>query len=211
MYRIGIQILSFNRPEYLRNTLKSIIAHKSKDDKICVLEQSDDRNLQDKSIAVCSEFDDIQVIALPQNLGQRGGTNAVFKSGFFNDCKYVMLSDQDNEFFEDFTLLCDKLHSCLTAHIATFYNSPEHDIIDKDEDGWLWKNTARAGHMVLRATDFLKFCPFDLDLGSADYRAGLDWSITHWGKFAPGMHRDKIIAAYPGASEHVGRNSTWQG
>jgi len=212
-YRIGIQILSFNKPKYLVQTLDSLMRMKGPNDKILVFEQSTEDEIRKEGLAICKEYDDVQVILSDRNLGQRGATNRVIESGFFNDCEYVMVTDHDNIFHEKLDIYVNKLTSNPSVWVATGYNSPEHDIERKDGE-WLLKTTARAGHMVLRQKDFMSMVPIDeqagLDNGCAWF-AGFDWWLTHWCPQSPGMKRAEIIAAYPGGVEHIGRESTWQG
>jgi len=212
-YRIGIQILSYNKPKYLAQTLASLIEHKGPKDKIIVFEQSTDKDVRQEGLAICKEYDDIQVILSTDNLGQRGATNKVIETGFFDNCEYVMLTDHDNLFHQSLDIYVDVLKAKPLIWVATGYNSPEHDIENKD-GAWLLKTTARAGHMVLRQVDFMSLTPLDekagLDNGCAWF-AGLDWLITHWHVNSPGLKRFETIASYPGGVEHIGRESTWQG
>ena len=215
-YRIGIQILSFNKPKYLKKTLNSLIKQIDNQDKICILEQSDNPKIKEECLNICKEYNDIHVIDIDENKGQRGATNIIYNSGFFNDCKFVMLSDHDNIFHEPLTVYCDRLNSDLNTWIATGLNSPEHDFENKDGE-WLRKSSARAGHMVLRQKDFLSMCPINEEFGTKnpDYGcawfAGLDWWLTHWNQNSPGHKRVEIISVFPGGVEHIGRESTWQG
>lgn len=209
MARIGIQIISYNRPDYLKQTLKSVMEMKCEDDVVCVIEQSDDKN-QDICLEICSYYDNIKVIPVFKNLGQRGATNLSFQSKFWDDCKYVMISDHDNIFHEPLTIYCDILDNDPNVFVASGYISPEHDIENKKGE-WIYKSTARAGHMVLRKHDFYTLAPFDLKAGTASWFAGLDWAITHWSTNSPGKNRNEFIACYPGGVEHIGRESTWQG
>jgi len=120
--RIAIQILSYNKPNYLEQTLTSLIPKMSKEDKICVIEQSDKKEVQDQCIDICSKFDDIKVIALPKNMGQRGATVVAYESGFFNDSEFVFLSDHDNLFHEDLGIYCDRLNNNPMTWVATGLN-----------------------------------------------------------------------------------------
>lgn len=214
-YRIGIQLISFNKPKYLKQTLDSLMIVMGKHDKLCVLEQSDSK-FKEECLNICKEYSDIHVIDIPENRGQRGATNVVYESSFFDDCDYVMITDHDNHFHEPLTTYCEKLDSDNSVWVATGYNSPEHDFERKDGE-WLRKSSARAGHMVLRQKDFLKLCPIDEKFGTSEpdygcaWFCGLDWWITHWCSQAPGHKRPEIIASYPGGVEHIGRESTWQG
>lgn len=208
--RCAIQILSYNRPKYLKQTLDSLMSVISNDDVICVVEQSDKDNKQERCLNICKQYSNLHVIPLFKNFGQRGATNIVYESGFFNDFKYVMLSDHDNIFHEDIGVYFDILDSDPNIWVSTGYVSPEHDIENKN-GFWLLKSTCRAGHMVMRNSDFMSVMPLDVNVGECAWFAGLDWSLTHWGINTPGMKRSGIIACYPGGVEHVGRNSTWQG
>jgi hypothetical protein len=212
-YRIGIQIISFKKPKYLKQTLDSLYSVISENDKVCVLEQTEDDDLKQECIDICKSYPNIYIIPMSKNLGQRGATNVVYESGFFNDTKYIMLSDHDNLFHEKLDVYCDILDKYPNVWISTGLNSPEHDIENKI-DNIVFKSSARAGHMVLRTPDFLSLCPFDLNTGkdlNCSWFCGLDWSISHWGKTSPGYHRTQFIACYSGGVEHIGRESTWQG
>lgn len=217
MYRLGIQLLSYNKPKYLKQTLDSLIKVIVDRDKLCIVEQSDNLELKNECIDICKTYKNLHVIDLDKNRGQRGATNVVFKSGFFDDCEYVMITDHDNIFHTPLTIYCDKLKKSPDVWIATGYLSPEHDFERKDGH-WIRKSTARAGHMVLRQKDFIKMCPINENFGTTDpdygcaWFAGLDWWLTHWSSpIAPGYQQAEIIAAYPGGVEHIGRESTWQG
>lgn len=211
-HRIAIQILSFNRPEYLSQTLSSLYSNISKDDKVCVLEQTEDLNLKQQCLNICKLYSNIHVISLDKNLGQRGATNVIFNSGFFNDSKYIMLSDHDNIFHVGLTKYCDILDTFPDVWISSGLNSPEHDIENKIDD-IIFKSSARAGHMVLRSQDFLSMMPCDLEVGkdlNCSWFAGLDWFLSHWSSKSPGHKRSQIIGCYSGGVEHIGRESTWQ-
>ena len=163
--RVAIQLLSYNKPYYLKRTLDSLMEVIEPNDKICVLEQSDKSDLKEQAIEVCKEYDNITIISIDENLGQRGGTNKIWESGFFDNCQYIMFSDHDNEYHEPLSILCDKLDEEDNVTIATFYNSPEHDITHKDGN-WLYRQTARAGNMMLRRDELFKMLPIDVDLYS---------------------------------------------
>lgn len=211
-YRIGIQIISFKKPKYLKQTLDSLYSVISENDKVCVLEQTEDEDLKRECIDICKSYSNIYIIPMSKNLGQRGATNVVYESGFFNDTKYVMLSDHDNLFHEKLDVYCDILDKYPNVWISTGYNSPEHDIENKINNIVL-KSSARAGHMVLRTPDFLSMCPMDLNAGkdlNCAWFAGLDWLLSHWSSKSPGHHRTQFIACYSGGVEHIGRESTWQ-
>ena len=213
-FRIGIQIISFNRPDYLEKTLLSLYKVISEDDKVCVIEQSSEQN-KEKCLSVCRKFKNIFIIDSPVNLGQRGATNKVYESGFFNDTKYVMLSDHDNIFHVSLDKYCEILDKYNDVWVATGYNSPEHDIENKDGE-IIFKSSARAGHMVMRTIDFMTLCPIDLEFGTTKpnyncaWFCGLDWWITHWAPCKRPKDRE-FIACYSGGVEHIGRESTWQG
>jgi FkbM family methyltransferase len=211
-YRIAIQILSFNKPIYLKQTLDSLYSKISKDDKICILEQTEDSNLKQECLNICKLYPNIHIISLDKNLGQRGATNAVYNSGFFNDSKYIMLCDHDNIYHVDLTVYCDILDKYPDVWVSSGYGSPEHDIENKIDD-IIFKSSARAGHMVLRSPDFLSMMPCDLEAGknlNCAYFCGLDWWITHWSSKSPGHKRSQIIGCYYSGVEHIGRESTWQ-
>lgn len=108
-YRFGIQIISYNRPQYLKQTLESLMTVIDKSqDKIAVIEQSDSNN-QIKCIEICQQFENISVYPIFTNLGQRGATNFLASSGFWNDCDYIMLSDHDNIFHDNIEVYSDYL------------------------------------------------------------------------------------------------------
>ena len=108
-YRFGIQIISYNRPQYLKQTLESLMTVIDKSqDKIAVIEQSDSNN-QIKCIEICQQFENISVYPIFTNLGQRGATNFLASSGFWNDCDYIMLSDHDNIFHDSVSVYSDYL------------------------------------------------------------------------------------------------------
>lgn len=176
-HRIGIQILSFNKPEYLERTLESLMKVKSPDDKICVIEQSDKPGMQEKCIDVCKKFPDIRVIPLFKNFGQRGATNILYETGFWNDCDFVMLTDHDNIFHDNLDIYCHLLNLHSEIWVTTGYHSPEHDVENK-LDMCVIKSTARAGHMVLRKKDFYTIMPSDTKAGEASWFCGLDWWIN---------------------------------
>ena len=77
-------------------------------DKIAVIEQSDSNN-QIKCIEICQQFENISVYPIFTNLGQRGATNFLASSGFWNDCDYIMLSDHDNIFHDSVSVYSDYL------------------------------------------------------------------------------------------------------
>ena len=216
--RVAIQILSYNKPEYLKRTLDSLLKVMDLDDKICVVEQSDDKDSKQKAVDICKGYNDITLLDLDKNLGQRGATNKVWESGFFDNCKFIMFSDQDNEYHEPLTILCDKLEE-EGVKISTFYNSPEHDIIKKD-GSWIYRNTARAGNMMLTKEHMFEMLPIDENLYSEtktdkDYCAwfaGLDWWVQWWHEASGGkLELDGFVACYPGGCTHFGIESTWQG
>lgn len=210
-YRFGIQIISYNRPEYLDQTLQSLMNVVDLDnDKIAIIEQSDDIKIQKECISICQKYNNINVYPLYKNLGQRGATNYLFNQEFFNDCDYIMLSDHDNIFHDNLNVYKDILDNNEDCWIASGLNSPEHDIENK-KDNLILKSTCRAGHIVMRAKDFLSLMPLDPKAGSSAWYCGLDWSLTHWSKGTPGYSRTEFIYCLSGGVEHIGKNSTWQG
>lgn len=210
MSRIGIQVLSYNKPNYLEQTLTSLISKMDDDDILCVVEQSDEPGKQDECIEICKKFPNIRVLPLFKNFGQRGATNILYETGFWKDCEYVMLSDHDNLFHDSFGTYCNILSQNRDYWIATGYHSPEHDVENKFGQ-WILKSTCRAGHIVMRKSDFYSLMPSDLKAGSASWFAGLDWWCTHWAPSSPGHKRQQFVACLPGGVEHIGRESTWQG
>ena len=210
MSRYGIQILSYNKPHYLKLTLESLVPKLTSNDKLCVIEQSDKENFQNECIEICKSFPNIKVIPSFKNLGQRGATNLLYQTRFWDDCEFVMLSDHDNVFHSDLSVYGDYLKTNPNIWVVTGYNSPEHDTENKDGD-WVIKSSCRAGHMVFRKEDFYKLMPADEKAGSASWYAGLDWWLTHWCPASPGLKRPEIVACYSGGVEHIGRESTWQG
>ena len=44
-----------------------------------------------------------------------------------------------------------------------------------------------------------------------NWHGGLDWYLMDYSEVAPGPDIKEIIAVLPGASEHIGRDSAWQG
>ena len=210
MSRIGIQILSYNKPHYLKLTLETLISRMSSNDKLCVIEQSDKDNFQEECINICKQFPNIRVIPSFKNLGQRGATNLLYNTRFWDDCDFVMLSDHDNVFHDDLTIYCDILNENSDIWVASGYASPEHDTENKSGK-ILFKSSCRAGHMVFRKDDFYKLMPADEKAGSASWYAGLDWWCSHWSPASPGYKRTQFVGCYPGGVEHIGRESTWQG
>jgi len=118
-YRIAIQILSYNKPQYLVKTLDSLMKVKGPNDKIMVFEQSNTEELRQEGLAICKEYDDIQVILSQENLGQRGATNKVIQSGFYDDCEFIMLSDHDNLFHASLDLYVNILNNKKSIWVAT--------------------------------------------------------------------------------------------
>lgn len=210
MSRYGIQILSYNKPHYLKLTLESLVPKLSSDDKLCIIEQSDKDNFQNECIEICKSFPNVKVIPSFKNLGQRGATNLLYSTKFWDDCQFVMLSDHDNIFHSDLSVYCDFLKMYPNIWVASGYDSPEHDAENKSGD-WVIKSSCRAGHMVFRKDDFYKLMPADEKAGSASWYAGLDWWLTHWSPASPGLKRPEIVGCYSGGVEHIGRESTWQG
>lgn len=210
-YRYGIQIISYNRPNYLETTISSLMKVIDPNlDKIAIIEQSDKDDNQQTCLSICQKFKNISVYPLFNNFGQRGATNYLASLGFWNDCKYVMLSDHDNLFKTDLSVYCEYLDSNPLIWITTGLHSPEHDLENKF-DNWILKSTCRAGHIVMRSSDFLSLIPIDEKMGSCSWFAGLDWSLTHWCEGTPGYSRSQFIACYIGGVEHIGRDSCWQG
>lgn len=214
LFRIAIQVISYNRPAYLEQTLASLHLNMDKNDKICVLEQSDDKKLQEESISICKRYPNIHLITIYKNLGQRAATNVVYNIGFFDNCEYIMLSDQDVFYNDKLDVYCDKLEKDPSIFVATGCHSPEHDI-EKKSGEWLLKSTLRATHMVFRSNDFYKMMPIDInyDAGTkCSWFAGLDWNLTWWNNNSAGFNkRIEFVACYPGGATHIGRQSTWQG
>lgn len=173
-YRYGIQILSYNRPSYLKQTLESLTKY-LKNDKIIVIEQSDNPELKEEAInLIKNNFSNIRILQPFKNLGQRGATNLTYSMNFWDDCDYVFLSDHDNIFHEDIEIYANLLKSNGNIFIASGLNTPEHDIENKLNDNWLLKSTARAGHMVLRKDQFYNLCPINEKAGSSSWFCGLN-------------------------------------
>lgn len=173
-YRFAIQIISYNRPEYLDETLKSLMnVINFEKDKIAVIEQSDKESNQQTCIKICQKYKNIQVYPLFKNLGQRGATNYLWFLKFFDDAQFVVLSDHDNVFYDNFDVYETCLNENSDCYIVTGLHSPEHDIENK-KGPWLLKTTCRAGHMILRYNDFKSVMPIDVNAGSCSWYCGLN-------------------------------------
>ena len=71
--RVAVAILNWNGEAHLRRFLPSVVAHRSKEDLVVVIDNgSDDGSLS----LLASEFDSVEVVALPENSGFAGGYNA---------------------------------------------------------------------------------------------------------------------------------------
>lgn len=231
LYTIGIQILSYNRPEHVFKTVDSLIERNKEDVgwryEVTVLEQSDQEGMQEQ-IKIGFVSDKYRSCGMPfrlvtssQNLGQRGGTNFLYMNNAFEKCDFWMNTDHDNIFHEPLSIYCDILNKYPDCYIATGYHSPEHDtkriIVDDIFGTILIKSTARFGHHVMRVGDIRKMLPADekCSCGGAAWFCGMDWWISHWSPVAPGRtERNNIGFVYcvPGGVEHIGIDkSTWLG
>ena len=215
--RVGIVCFSYNRSSYLEKTLDSLIKTMDKRDVLFLLEQSSDPEEKKRALEFtkkAGEKIDIIIYDMPYNLGCRLGTDRIWESGAFNDCEYYMNIDHDMIIKEPLTTGVEKLDSSPYSWIVTYHNSPEHDIMNVDGD-WLLKDHTRGCHMMLRIEDFLKMMPIWMHHNGGNdninWHGGLDWYLMDYAEAAPGPNTKEIIAVLPGASEHIGRDSAWQG
>lgn len=215
--RVGVVCFSYNRSEYLEKTLDSLVKTMDKRDKLFLLEQSSDVEEKKKCLELtykAAEKIDIQIMDMPYNLGCRLGTNRVWETGFFDDCEYYMNIDHDMVIREPLTTGVEKLDSSPYIWMVSYHNSPEHDV--KNVDGnWVLKDHTRGCHMMLRIKDFLDMMPIWMHHNGGhdnlNWHGGLDWYLMDYSEVAPGPDIKEIIAVLPGASEHIGRDSAWQG
>lgn len=213
MRKLIVQILSFNRPSYLKSTLSSLVNIREDTD-ICVLEQSESK-FKSECLSIAKSFS-VRVESIEKNLGQRGAINFLFNKRIYDDYQYIMLSDHDNIFHRPLDDYIKILETMPEIFIVTGYNSPEHDIqdvVNYEGENILLKESARAGHLTFRQGDFLSLLPCDEDEGeSCWWFMRFDWWLTHNAPNSPkkrGM--TNFIGCLPGGVEHIGRDSTWQG
>lgn len=216
MSKIGVQILSYNKPELLMDTLCSLnIQPDSEDYKIVVWDQSD-KSIQ-TALEVATKGPSIATWCFsPENIGQRGASNAIYSAGYFDDCDYILFSDHDNRFEEPLGMLTNILDKYPDCIIATGYMSPEHE-----PKGWFndpilgnicQKNTARFGCMMLRREHYEALMPMDeqASCGGAAWFCGADWWLTDHAPLAPARTKKKFIYCLPGHTIHAGaKDSTW--
>lgn len=231
---IGIQILSYNKHDLLVKTVDSLIDRAHEDlsyrYEINILEQSDNIEEKKKILKIFLSEDSkyrrcgvtLKLWNSPKNLGQRGGSNFLYKNGCWDGVDFIMFTDHDNIFHEPLSVYVEIINKYQDCYVATGYHSPEHDVkrivIDDFLGTIMVKSTARFGHHFMRKEDvFENVLPMDesCSCGGASWYCGADWWVSHWSPNAPGRtERNDIgfIFCLPGAVEHIGVDrSTWLG
>jgi glycosyltransferase involved in cell wall biosynthesis len=213
-------ITSFNRPEYLKRTLETLvdIREETISNDIYLVENSDQAN-KATALDIISAIENMDILLYDSetNLGQRGSLLQMLEDINLDDYEYIQFTDQDNIFHEKLSTYCEILGKHKGIWFVTGYMSKEHQ-----ELGWIstkWgnlceKRSLRAGHMFMRIKDLKKLLPIRLDSQygqphNSSWHAGLDWELSYWNKNAPGRMTDKnFVLCLPGGVEHVGIEST---
>jgi glycosyltransferase involved in cell wall biosynthesis/GT2 family glycosyltransferase len=218
-------ITSFNRIDYLKQTLESLYIQKIQDKeynyKICIFEQSD-KDKQKEIVSILENnykhvYDELYVSDI--NFGQRAALNRAFELKWFDNADYIMLTDQDNVFYKPLSMYAKILNKYPQYIIATGYLSKEHSndgiIFDKEYGTLIEKTVCRAGHMFYRKNDLEKMIPLPLEkferFQNPSWRIGLDWTLLSWHKKSPLYNGiTKYIVCIPNSVEHIGYDSTWR-
>lgn len=224
---IGVLLTSFNRHDYLVDTLLSLVKQEEKEYSyqynIHIIEQSSYSEQQGilesiKGIQRLYKNAKITVHSLDNNIGQRGAMQYAFTKNLFGDSDYILCTDHDNIFKQPLSKLSDVLDKHKECFISTGYFSREHptnDIIRTEEGTIALKSTCRAGCMMFRKKQLYAMFPINLDSQytqpwNSSWNIGFDWEVTYWNKKSPAaLGYSKFVYCLSNIVEHIGLSSTW--
>ncbi len=219
-YKIITLLTSYNRPEYLRETLESLIGLGKSNtiNHIYIVENSNPEKKKETHEVINQFMSDIHKIHDSKfNLGQRGALLQMLEDIDIDDYDFIQFTDQDNIFHEPLNTYCEILNEYKEIWFVTGYMSKEHTEIGWRISSWgnlCEKRTLRAGHMFMRVKDLKSLFPIRLDgqynkPHNSSWHAGLDWELSYWNSKSPGKTVDNnFVLCLPGGVEHVGIDST---
>ena len=220
---IKIVIPAYNRPDYLRKTVDSLLQQSYSDCDFVydfyVFEQSDDAKLQQQSVGYLVD-NGINFAVSHKNLGLRGAFMKMYETGVFSSADYVMVTDQDNLFHQPISKLTSVLDDYTDCFVSTGYLSLEHPIdsvIKSEKHGTIIrKSLVRGGMTVMRGDDFRGLMPIKLDRmwgnpANSSWQIGFEWEETYWNPKSPGARGMKsFVYCVPNVCDHFGSSSTWR-
>jgi glycosyltransferase involved in cell wall biosynthesis len=215
-------LTSFNRPIHIENVINSLkeIREPHITNDIYIVDNSNQENKEEIINIINKNTDKHFTLYNSEfNLGQRGALLQMIDNVNINDYDFIQFTDQDNMFLEPLSTYCKILDIFPDQYIATGYLSKEHwelGWIDSKFGRLCKKEACRAGHMILRMSDFKNMMPIYLDRNfieprvNSSWNAGLDWELTHWNPKAPGHgKRIPFVLCLPGGVIHKGLDSTF--
>lgn len=213
-------LTSFNRPEYIVDTITSLkkIKDNNTENTIYLVENSSQENKTEIFEKIKGIIDSNFIVYDSEfNLGQRGALLQMLDDIDIDDYDYIQFTDQDNIFNEPLITFCEILEENPDIFFVTGYMSKEHKELGwrKSRFGYLCeKRSLRAGHMFMRVSDLKSLFPIHLDSQyglshNSSWNAGLDWELSWWNKKSPGKLSEKnFVLCVPNAVIHIGMNST---
>lgn len=167
MSRVSIAIPTYNRREYLKECLKSILNQSFQDFEIIIFDNHSDYDIEE----LVSQFDDkrIKLIINEKNLGNRGNFRKIVNYKF--NSKYVMIFHDDDTMHP---LLLEKEVKVLEANPDVVFVATELKFIKdpKKMNDFVKLSKRNKSHIFKDTSSFLKliFSDFDLCSYSTMYR-----------------------------------------
>jgi glycosyltransferase involved in cell wall biosynthesis len=199
--KVGVFISSYNRPEYLRETLDSLrLAHIPEGTEIIIV---DDASTDIETLTLIKEYN---YIRSNKNLSIRNSIQVGFEFLFSKGCDLVINLDSDTNVRADFIESLTNLHQRFPCHIITGFNCTtknrngriRHHILSEG-DGYNVKRSVGGVNMAANKEVYEKYIkPGCLKGGNWDHEA---CKISE----ADGKG---IICAVPSVVQHIGFKSS---
>lgn len=209
--RIGVVLVTYNRPEYLEQCLNSLAIAKYPDD--CILLIVDNCSTDAKTLELLAQFDIKNVMisrtTFEKNLGIAKALEYGYARLFNFGCDIVTNLDSDAIVKQDYI---EKIINSVQAYpkqITTGFNSltknkdgsERHPIVDK-HDNYLFKKSVGGINMAMKSDVFMKYAAPAL---SKSYSVGGNWDhMTCINSMSDNL---PIVTITPSVVQHIGFSS----
>jgi glycosyltransferase involved in cell wall biosynthesis len=208
MNRLLIIVISWNRPDFLRQTLSSLFAQSESElhDVVVVDNGSDIATTE----ILRSEMRLHGTRLLPVNRGLNVAVKTALEEWLTPEHRWVLVSDADMEYRRPIRRAAEFLDHWPEIGAVSLQHSPEHKVHAELEWGgcsWPLKWSERGCALLLRSETLLELCPLPVE-NLKDF----DWWVC---RDAPHslQSRGMPIAVAVGGARHLGwraGDSTWQ-
>lgn len=208
MKELCIIVISWNRPEFLQQTLDSIqLMQDGIEAETYVVDNGSDLETQ----TVIRNTDWLTgYLLLDRNLGINVALGRIFPVNYVTRFSYILISDADMQYQRPFSLAIKLLKQNSNLGAVSYQHSPEHISLGEFQSGnesWHKKQTERGCSLFLKTKRLEQMRPFPTD-NLKDF----DWWVCRDGPQSLQI-RDEQIAVLPGGAYHLGwrtGDSTWQ-